>query len=577
MTNSTVRHSTALMLALLAAAASAARGQQLPAITMPLKDGGTDHWEFYGDKLMGVDVDRGVLKLSARINTYSLSEAKPLWRQEFDMGYKMNEVRGEVWFQSSRNRVLVGTGPMSAVTLDGKSWTLSCDQAGPVDLGEAVQLDPDHLLIFGNDSCKDGFKDDPQLMLLDGATGRAMWTHKSKGQWFDAPMGYWARVAAAQGAGKQKVLQFRVWPLVQGANGYESGLNDQNRWNTARADRVLVIGKYMEVLNVADGAVLYRSPKQVERLEGLYGRFVFLRDGDKLSAVKAGTGETAWTMDLDKEGTTLYGADDLVAQGDTSPLGPTDLLVSESRFVNRVDLLTGQKKWTVKREGQGWHGALNALMVTSENQVAAYDWDKGALLWQLKDGRYLHALKGVSGPTMLLLDRGKREDGEWVGPYKFVAVDQATGRMVWSRADLGGKKISSFALVSAGIVAMTSEAGQLAMITIADGSAVSPSGGAVSCIPAYVSAVKALQCRTAAGDVAWERKGEVSEKQEPVVLGDLVIWAAKSGDIEVIGRPDGASRWKTKVGGNPRVWVSDDRTQLVVPGNGSVSVVRLGS
>jgi hypothetical protein len=36
--------------------------QQLKTITMPLKDGRVDFWEFYGDKRIGVDLDRGTFK-----------------------------------------------------------------------------------------------------------------------------------------------------------------------------------------------------------------------------------------------------------------------------------------------------------------------------------------------------------------------------------------------------------------------------------------------------------------------------------------------------------------------------------
>lgn len=575
-------------LLLFAAAARAAAGQQVTAMTMPLKDDNAQHWHFFGDRLVGLDVDRGVLKLSARINTYSLTQGSLLWRQEFEMGFKMNEVDGEVWFQGDRDRILVGTGPVSAVTLDGKSWTLSCDAVGPVNLGEAVQLDPDRLLIFGNDSCKNGFKADPQVMLVDGTTGKVMWTYKSKGQYFDAPMGYWARVAYYQGrAKKAKVLQFRIWPLVQTSNGYESGLADKNRGATAKADRVLIIGKYMEVLNVADGSLIYKSPKETDRLEGFYGPYVFLRDGDKLSAVRAGSGETVWTLDLDKAGTTLYNGDDIAVQGDASPLGSNDLLVSEHRFVNRVDINTGQKKWTIERENHSWYGTLGALMVCDEDGVAAYDWQTGAKRWELKQGKFLHAIGDQSLPVMVLVDRGKKDEGEWVGPYKFFGVEQATGRLVWSRGDIDGKKITSVTFASASDVVLTSETGQSVIVDVMTGSpskmvavaapAGAPVAGGGRCYPAYAPAVKALECRDAAGAVVWDRKGEVSERQSPIVRGGIVVWAAKNGEVEVIKRADGSSLWKTKVDGNPRAWMNGEGTYVAVPGGGKVAVVHIAS
>ncbi|HXG49234.1 MAG TPA: PQQ-binding-like beta-propeller repeat protein [Methylomirabilota bacterium] len=567
----TITRITPLGLALVCGVTSVPAAQQLSAVTMPLKDGNTDVWEFFGDTLVGVDIDRGLLKMGGRINAYSVSEGKPLWRHEVELGYKMNETGPVVLVDANDSRLLLGTGPISSVGLDGPKWTLTCDQAGPINLDGLVQLPPDRLLMFGNDNCGDGFKDDPQVLLVDGATGRIVWSHKSKGQWFDEPGGYWARVASYQGkGGGRKTLQFRVFTLAPDPRGHVYSLR-------ADADRVVIVGERLEVLNLADGALLWKSPQKIDRFEGLYGPFVFLRDGDKLSAVKAGTGDPGWSMDLDRAGTTLYSARDLEAQGDSSPLGDNDLLVSENQFVSRVNLLTGEKKWTVRRGGgAGWQASPEALLVRSEDAIRAFDWESGAQRWELKQGPYLFAVGDPSLPVLFLVDRGKREDGKWVGPYKFVAADKATGRVVWSRGEIEGKKITSFAFSVSRQVRLTSEAGKVLNVSIADGSpGVAPPDAATARFVEYSAGAKSLVCRNYAGDVVWERKAEVSERQEPIVLRDVVVWAAKSGDVEVIALSDGASRWKVKAGGNPRVWVGDKGRQLVVPNGQSVSVVRL--
>jgi outer membrane protein assembly factor BamB len=572
----TIRQITTVTLILLAASAGDVVAQ-LPAVTMPLKDGGTDHWALFGDTLMGVDIDRGMLKMSGRVNAYSLAEGKFLWRTEVDAGYKMNEAGPVLWFQQNRERLVVGTGPISALAPGGLQWVLQCDQFGPVSLAAAVHVKPDRILTFGNNSCKNGYEDDPTVIMIDGTSGKVVWSYKSKGQWFDVAGGYWDRVARFSGGPKKKTLQFRVWPLRNGPNGYASaGEAGAAPDGELEGDRVLLIGEHMEVLNMADGSVVWRSPKKVDRLEGINGPYVFLRDGDKLSAVKAGSGEAGWSMDLDRAGTVLYNGDDLVEQGDTSPLGPNDLLVSEHRFVSRVDLLTGQKKWTVKREGQGWYGTLNALMVVDDNAVTAFDWQTGAQRWQLKEGKFLHAMGDGSQPVMLLVERGKRENGVWSGPFKFFAVDQATGKVVWSRTDLDGKKITDFDFALPGQVRLASEAGKVVNLTIADGSpAVPPASAGQTRFVAYSASAKALQCRNYAGDIVWERKGEVAEKHGVTVRGDAVVWAAKNGEVEIIGLTDGSSRWKAKADGNPNVWVDAAGTRLVVPKGGSVTVVNL--
>ena len=43
---------------------------------MPLKDRSVDFWEFYGDKLIGVDLDRGALKLGLSPNDVPASRKR---------------------------------------------------------------------------------------------------------------------------------------------------------------------------------------------------------------------------------------------------------------------------------------------------------------------------------------------------------------------------------------------------------------------------------------------------------------------------------------------------------------------
>jgi len=573
MTAARTLRTTSLALALLALTAGVAGAQQLAAVTMPLKDGDADHWNVYGDQLVGVDVTRGFLKMSAKVNAYSLATGRFLWRQEVELGYKTNQVGPVIVSQESRNRMLLGNGPFTVLRSDGPQWTLSCDQVGFTDLDNVSQLAPDRLVVVGSGSCQKGLDDDVRVMLVDGATGRIAWSHKTKGQWFSEPGGYWARVAAFQGrgSGKTKVLQFRTYPLASGPDGYHFAGSDED------ATRLLIIGEHMEVINLADGATIWRSPKDIDRLEGLYGPFVFLRDGDKLSAVKAGTGEAGWAMDLDRAGTTLYSAADLRGIGETSALGPNDLLVSENRVVSRVNIMTGQRQWTVKREHSSWQGTSSALLVSDDNGVAAYDWDTGARRWELKQDGNLRAFGGFEAPVGLLVDRGKKKDGVWVGPYKVFGVETATGRVVWSRTDLGGRKITSFGQAILGQVRIANETGQVENINLADGSPATYQGAAgTDRFVAYSGADKALQCRDYAGNLVWDRRGEISPNSDVLISDDYVVWPAKSGAVEVISLSDGSSRWKLDAGSSPRAYSDDARRYLVVPHSGNVSVVKIG-
>ena len=67
---------TAFVLSLATLTSGLRAQRQLKTITMPLKDGRVDFWEFYGDERIGVDPGRGALKLGLSPNDVPVAQKR---------------------------------------------------------------------------------------------------------------------------------------------------------------------------------------------------------------------------------------------------------------------------------------------------------------------------------------------------------------------------------------------------------------------------------------------------------------------------------------------------------------------
>jgi hypothetical protein len=551
-------------------------GQQVKATTLPLRDEGTDIWYFYGDVAVGVEHRRGILKFGASVNVVSLDEPRSLLRESFETGNRSLDLDLKDLFWRNTGFLFVGNGPMSAVDVAGGRirWTRDCDKAGFVELSRMTPLPPTRLLVVSAHHCdaKDIVKalDDPRIQLIDLNTGEIRWTYKTVGRVTDAPGGYWQRVRRAQGGKAQKQVEIAAIPLARYSGGY--GLSADST-----ADRALVAGERLEVLDLANGSVVWRTKDKTGQFEGVFGNLALASEGDELTAFSLETGAAAWHFDLGSKGTTIYSAANMREDGDSTPLGTDVILVSTPKVVHLVDLATGQKRWTVPRgDGAGWQGTQAGLMVRSEDVVTMYDWASGQRRWQVKGGRYMIARGATGGGMLLLVERGKFEEGRHVGPFKFWGVNSSTGAVVWSRADIDGKKIVGWSIEYDGQVRITSEAGRLANIDVASGApAAAPVSAANDRFVSYSEQDKVLRARNYAGDVVWERRGEISSDARFRMAGGVVLWPAKDGTAEVIAAVDGTSLWKQSLGGNPRAFISNDGRHAIFSSGKSLHVLQI--
>lgn len=564
-------------LAVCALLGTAAAAQQVKATTLPLREGDTDNWFFHNSLAIGVHSTSGILKLGAKVNIFSLAEPRFLFRGEFETGHRSLDADLKAYFLRT-GLLLLGNGPLHAIDVQAQRsrWALMCDsRTGFVALSRATSIGDDRVLLVGARKChgKDIGKvmEEPWIHLVNIGSGQLLWSHETKALEVEVQGGYWARVARFQGAGKTTVSQILALPYGKVGGAYR-------QTSSAEADRVIVIGQRLEALNIATGAVLWRTREKVGEFEAAFGNLVFTRDGDELSAHDVGTGALAWTMDLNSKGARLYSADDLVEEGDLAPFGPEAFMVSEGKVVSLVEAATGRKKWTVRRDDADWQATPAALLVAEDDRLIAYDWTTGARRWEMKASRRLRAYGFDRPGVALLVDRGKFGDGEYTGPFRFWGVDLATGTVAWTRTDLDGKRIADFDVAYPGQVRVTSEAGRVANLNIADGSAATaPAGAEDARFVVYSAKGKVLRAFNYAGDVVWERQGERSPARDGgfKVGGGVVVWLARSGTVEAIALRDGTSLWKAEVRGHPRAYMDDDGRYVVVPHERSVEILQI--
>lgn len=230
-----------LVAARLLLAPQSAVSQQLTAVTLPLKDPGVDTWHFNGkDMAVGVDVHTGLKQIGANVNGYALTDPKFLWRYEVHVSDRNRDVEPKE--RSTDDGLLyVGNGPLSLLDVSAGRvrWTLECERVGFVNLNRMTPLAGDRLLLVGTKECNHSLGasyDETRIILLNNATGEALWEHAAKTQGFDyevetrKDMGYGATV------NNEKEYQIYAIPLAPGDGTYHYSAGPD-------ADRVLVIGE----------------------------------------------------------------------------------------------------------------------------------------------------------------------------------------------------------------------------------------------------------------------------------------------------------------------------------------------
>jgi len=234
-------------------------------------------------------------------------------RQQIELGYKTNEVDPVILWQERRSRVLLGMGRSRCSR--GRAEVAAVVRPGGVHgPGHVSQLSPDRLVVIGSGSCQKGSRTTSTSCWSTAAQDGFSGNTRPRDQWFDEPGGTGPR-RRVSGQGKREdqgppasCRSARLCP-----DGYHPAAS-------ADAERLLIIGERMEVLSLADGAVLWRSPRTLTAWKTVRALRVPARC-DKLSAIKPGPASPLDDGSRSRR-TTLYSADDLLGIGEPSPLGP---------------------------------------------------------------------------------------------------------------------------------------------------------------------------------------------------------------------------------------------------------------
>lgn len=576
----------ALGLSFAASPAPPASADLLQANTVPIQDGATADWVFFGDTVVGLhrELQKDSDTYLGRINAYSLPDRKFLYRFAISLGDKDLDVpaRGVPDFEN--NRLYIGTGPLSMldVTAGTFKWFIPCETIGFIQPGATVFLSGDRLLTLGAKECRQksawDAMDEPCFTMVNAANGQVIWQYETKGLTYNPKLGHWARAATYQGlgGGKKKRRQLEAYPVSPKGNYYAFG-------GTA-PEHVIIAGERFEGLHLGNGESLWKSKDKPGIFRGAYGELAYFQKGDELWAFNVATGAPAWKYELKGSGSRVFTVDDLMALNHSVPEGMTDVMISDVNVVTRVSAISGQALWKVKRGGVNWQGSVHAVLAKGGDKTTAYDWNTGAKLWEVKAGSRPFAYD--SGDYIVFSDAAKnvRPKGEqlvptdYLPPYKFTVVNAKTGEIVWTKKDIGGKDIVGHSFTVPGQIRLTSEKGVVENLHIADGSLGSPPEGIENQrFLAYDKKKKTLTCRDFVGAVVWTRQGEMSLASDYQIMKDCVVWPQKDGIVELIALSDGEFRWKSFFDENPRPYMNADQTYFVIQQRKQLTIVKMGT
>jgi outer membrane protein assembly factor BamB len=556
-----------------ALAVATARAQTLSSTTIPFKDE-PPIWLFANDRVVSLSATKKGGQILGHFTAYSLSDLKPVWEADQAIADTDVEEGNDIRPDPERNAWYIGSGPFSHLDLaTGKiDWSVPCEQTGAVQGDQMRFLPGGRLLVMGSEKCKvksqyDALKD-PVFTMLDTNTGKVLWRYATHGYEYEMALGYWARVAQYQGKYVPKDKRIQLMSLlgssVPGGFGADS----------AAADRLLIAGERLEGVKLSDGTPVFKTKDEVGILRGAYNGKMFFRKGDDVTAFDAATGAVAWKYDLKAKNVSIYTIDDLRDMKHGVPDDMHDIFISEASIVSLVSVESGKALWTLKRSGMAWQGSVHGFLTKGDDKVTAYDWKTATKLWEAKIGS---RPKGYdSGDYIVFVDGGPIENDRPTPPYRITAARGSTGEIVWTKKDVGGKKIDSYGFDVAGQVRLQS-GDAVENVNVADGS-VAPTPPREGADGGYITTFSSngVRCRDWTGKLVWERKGSkfLPPVNQPYRHG-LVVWTTSDGDVEVIGLADGSTKWKAKVAKEPYVRVNLLGTHMVVPDKKGTMLVKL--
>lgn len=393
------------------------------------------------------------------------------------------------------------------------------------------------------------------LSLVDVNTGTILWTVPCKA----------AKVPKKSG---EKILR-RLSVLYILPAGAERDSGD------VIPDHLAIAGERFQGVSLADGKTLWETKDKPGLLCGAYGRLALFGKGSKLTAYSSENGAKEWEYDY-KGNEAVYTVGDLLDRQQGVPEGMTDILVVGPGAVSRLDTATGKVVWKVKRGGMRWQGTALALLTLGKGKIAAYDWSTGSRLWETKAKVRPKSFAYDSGGYIVLIDAEKKVGDDLRPPYRVTVVNGKTGKIVWAKKDLGGKKIVNYSFAVPGQIRLVSKKEVVANLNVADGgAAAAPAGVENQRFVEYSRGSKTLICRDFVGNVAWTREDEISERASFTVKKDYVVWPTKRGIVEVISLSDGMLRWRSDFEESPRPFLNEAGTYLVVQGKEDVTIVKM--
>lgn len=479
-------------------------------------------------------------RVNATLSGFSLDASGTPWRRQVVATERaVGERRVMSRIDASRDRIYVGAGPLTAMnTKNGEIlWALAADSVGTVDLGRSQIRADGSLLAVG---------DDGRVQLIDGATGRRIWSVK--------------RAPAVRSLNNQVTPQFSVidW---DGGN-------------------VLMIGRTLELFDPVAGKTIWTTEEDIGFLMEIFpGDLAVFQKDKQLIGRSTVDGRKLWTFDAKTQVQS-------VSLADLTSAATSDLIAFTNRGVDQVDRSTGVSAWHKYYIDDSNFGSLIAtpfVIIPSMDLI----WDglnasTGQRAWRFAfsgmGGRDRHidpALSASLTGTVLFVAAAEGNKP----PYSLTGVDLMTGKQIWRTAKVTDAVITDYDVIDSTRIVVSNNGRVLGALDAKTGALLTPEtdvgADAGTWTLNYNARRKLLTCVTPTGAVAWTRSGEQSWNAPATLLTaqNAVVWTQTNGAVEIVALASGKTLNTTQGVAGRRITVDPATGRVLVPQEGQLQLL----
>ncbi|HEQ98637.1 MAG TPA: hypothetical protein ENO22_04760 [candidate division Zixibacteria bacterium] len=373
-----------------------AGAELMPAVSVDLGNE-PDAVDFINDNLLlCTDID-GLVKITAKLEAFSLPGCERLWFNEYPIGSQaditgIKDLPYHLWADEDAGLLFVGNGPLNAV--DCKTgellWSVDYDQTGMVydvtPCGDylfamGTKTRSKFTITFSQDygSALDHIKD-PILYCLDKKDGTIKWKYE-----YDPPR------RATKKKHRGYYIEEKISQPFPGLYLPEGMLQENSN---VEQGGIYILGKYVYCLDPSDGSEVWVYKNEPSGEIAFSDKYLYVVADNKLCCLDRASGREVWKSDKKIKG--------------------RPFLAELADYDDHV------------------------IYACIDGKMTAIDFEHGEQIWRCdkKEIDYLGDIV-LRGNFLLAIDPGGYDEdkGEHTGKYRVVCHDLSSGEMLWKYDD----------------------------------------------------------------------------------------------------------------------------------------------